>query len=108
VLREGFFGEQSDRMMLLTYETLTGDPKRALDAVYEFIGEKPFAHDFDNVQYDAAEFDARLGTPGLHTVGKVVRAQERDTIHPPDLFRRVEQGSFWRDPALNKRGVRIV
>ena len=107
-LREGFFGEQSDRMMLLTYETLTTDPKRALNAVYEFIGEKPFAHDFDNVQYDATEFDARLGTPGLHTVGKVVRAQERDTILPPDLFRRVEQDSFWRDPAVNKRGVRIV
>ncbi|HTC11247.1 MAG TPA: hypothetical protein VK726_20990 [Acetobacteraceae bacterium] len=76
--------------MLLTYETPTGDPKRALDAVYEFIGEKPFAHDFDKIQHDAAEFDARLGTPGLHTVGKVVRAQERETIprRPAPAIRR--------------------
>ena len=103
-LREGFFGEQSDRMLLLTYETLTSDPKRAMDAVYDIIGEQPFAHDFENAQYDATEFDARLGTPGLHTVGKVVRTAPRDTILPPDLFRRVESDSFWRDPALNKRG----
>jgi sulfotransferase len=77
-------------------------------AAYDFIGEQPFEHDFENVEFDALEFDARLGTPGLHTVGKVVRAVERKTILPPDLVRRVEQDSFWRDPALNPLGVKIV
>jgi len=107
-LREAFFGDEADRIMLLTYETLTGDPRRALSAVYEFIGEVPFGHDFENVDYDATEFDARLGTPGLHRVRPVVHANERRTILPPDLFRRVEQDSFWRDPAVNVRGVKIV
>ncbi|HTW71901.1 MAG TPA: sulfotransferase [Acetobacteraceae bacterium] len=107
-LREAFFGDEADRIMLLTYETLTGDPRRALSAIYDFIGEAPFVHDFGNVEYDATEFDARLGTPGLHTVARVVRPNERRTILPPDLFRRVEQDSFWRDPAVNVRGVKIV
>jgi len=107
-LREGFYGEESDRMLLLTYETLTSEPRRALAAVYDFTGEAPFEHDFENVIFDATEFDARLGTPGLHSVGKVVRASERQTILPPDLFRRMEQDSFWREPALNLRGVKIV
>jgi sulfotransferase len=107
-LREAFYGEDADRLMLLTYETLTTDPKRAVDAVYEFIGEPAYAHDFQNIDYDASEFDARLGTPGLHVVGRAVVARERHTILPPDLFRRVEADSFWRDPALNQRGVRIV
>ncbi|HUN43173.1 MAG TPA: sulfotransferase [Acetobacteraceae bacterium] len=107
-LREAFFGDEADRIMLLTYETLTSDPQRALSAVYAFIGEVLFAHDFKNVAYDATEFDARLGTPGLHSVGRIVRANERRTILPPDLFRRVEQDSFWRDPAVNVRGVKIV
>ena len=108
-LREAFFGEQSDKLLLLTYETLTSDPRRALEALYAFIGEPAFAHDFDNVEYDAAaEFDARLGTPGLHTVSRVVRPTERETILPPDLFRRVEQDSFWRNPDLNVRGVPVV
>jgi sulfotransferase len=65
------------------------------------------------VEYDAEEFDARLGTPalahpGLHRVGRVVRATERATILPPDLFRQVEADLFWRDPALNLSGVRVV
>jgi sulfotransferase len=107
-LREGFYGEHADRMLLLTYETLTSEPRRAMAAVYDFIGEQPFEHDFENVVFDAPEFDARLGTPGLHTVGKVVRAVERKTILPPDLVRRVEQDSFWRDPTLNPHGVKIV
>jgi sulfotransferase len=108
-LREAFFGEQSDKLLLLTYETLTSDPRRALEALYAFIGEPAFAHDFDNVEYDAAdEFDARLGTPGLHTVARAVRPSERETILPPDLFRRVEQDSFWRNAELNTRGVPVV
>jgi sulfotransferase len=107
-LREGFYGEHSGSMLLVTYETLTSEPLRAMEAVYDFIGEQPFAHDFENVEFDAAEFDARLGTPGLHSVGKVVRAVERTTILPPDLVRRVEHDSFWRDPGLNPHGVRVV
>jgi sulfotransferase len=107
-LREAFFGEEAGRLMLLTYETLTSDPARALAAVYDFIDETPFAHDFDNVQYDAREFDVRLGTPDLHRVEPKVRPSERQTILPPDLVRRVENDSFWRDPAINVRGVRVV
>jgi hypothetical protein len=49
--------------MALTYETLTAAPDRAIAAFYDFIGERLFAHDFENVEFDAAEFDRRLGTP---------------------------------------------
>jgi sulfotransferase len=107
-LREAFYGEESGRLMLLTYETLTTDPARALHAVYEFIGEPRFAHDFENIEFEAGEFDRRMGSKGLHTVGRAVRPQERATILPPDLFRRVEADSFWRDPAVNLRNVPIV
>ena len=107
-LREAFYGEESDRILLVTYETLTATPQRALDAIYDFIGEPRFTHDPDNVTYDATEFDARLGTPGLHAVGRRVRPATRATILPPDLFRRFEPDSFWRDPAVNLRGVKIV
>jgi sulfotransferase len=108
-LREAFYGEQADRLLLVTYETLTRDPRQVLGEIYDFIGEPRFGHDFEHVEFDASdEFDARLGTPGLHRVANAVRPNERQTILPPDLFRRVEADSFWRDPALNSRGVRIV
>ncbi len=108
-LREAYFGEQADRLLLVTYDTLTTAPQRALDAIYDFIGEPRFAHDPENVAYaEAEEFDARLGTPGLHRVGRRVAAQPRATILPPDLFRRFEPDSFWREASLNIRKVRIV
>jgi sulfotransferase len=60
------------------------------------------------VQYSEPEFDARLGTPGLHDVSRRVTPTERQAILPPDLFRRYENDSFWMDPALNLKRVRVV
>lgn len=108
-LREAYFGEEADRLLLVTYETLTTNAQAVMDAIYDFIGEPRFLHDPENVVYaGATEFDARLGTPGLHSVGRRVRAEARTTVLPPDLFRRYEPDSFWRDAALNLRGVRVV
>lgn len=107
-LKEGFYGEHAGNLMLVRYETLAERPADALNAIYDFIGEKRFRHDFENVEFDAEEFDARLGTPGLHHVAKRVRAEPRTTILPADLFRRYDGDNFWNDPALNSRKVRIV
>jgi sulfotransferase len=41
-------------------------------------------------------------------VGRAVRAIARETVLPPDLFRRYEPDSFWRDASLNLRGVRVI
>lgn len=108
-LREAYFGEEADRLLLVTYETLTQNTQAAMDAIYDFIEEPRFVHDPENVVYeDATEFDARLGTPGLHAVGRRVHAEPRATVLPPDLFRRYEPDSFWRDAAVNLRRVRVV
>lgn len=107
-LKGAFYSEHADRLLLVQYETLATDPARALEAIYEFLGEPAFTHDTDHVDYDATTFDQRAGTPGLHTVRPRVAAIERNTILPPDLFRRFENDAFWRDPKLNPRGVRIV
>jgi sulfotransferase len=107
-LKEAFYGEDTDRLMLVQYETLVREPAKALAAIYDFIGEIPFIHDFEHVHYDVREFDIRAGTPGLHDVRPRVAPAERDTILPPDLFHRFENDAFWRTPELNRRGVRIV
>lgn len=107
-LKEAFYGEHAHHLMLLQYETLVREPATAMAAVYDFIGESPFQHDFDNVQFDAAEFDERTGMPGLHAVGRKVAATERATVLPPDVFRRFQNEAFWLDPRANLRGVRVV
>jgi sulfotransferase len=107
-LKEAYFGEDSGNLMLLQYDTLVNEPARALAAVYDFIGEPRYAHDFKRVSFDDKGFDQRAGTPGLHHVRAHVAATARQTILPPDLFHRFESDPFWRDPQLNPRGVRIV
>lgn len=109
-LREAIFGPQSDRLLLVRYETLTTNPLSALAAVYDHIGEPLFAHDPCNIEpaYDMIEFDLRIGTPGLHHVGRAVRPAERPTVLPPDLFKRYEGDAFWDDPANLPPTVRVI
>jgi sulfotransferase len=107
-LREAVCGEQADRLLLLTYETLTTNPRAALAAVYDFISQPHFARDFENVEFDASEFDRRLGTPGLHAVGRRVRHEQRKSVLPPELIRKFENDSFWRDPSRIPSSVKVV
>jgi sulfotransferase len=107
-LREAFYGEHADKMLIVTFESLTRAPKDTISAIYEFLGEKPFTHDFENVRYDEPEFDARIGTPGLHKVEGRIEFKERETILPPELFSRFDYAPFWSIPAQNPRNVKAV
>jgi sulfotransferase len=107
-LRQAFYSDDAANLLLVTFETLTQNPARALEAIYNFVDLPPFPHDFENVEFDVSEFDRRLGTPGLHSVRKQVKPEPRSTILPPDLFRRVAGDTFWKDPAQNTHGANIV
>ena len=109
-LREAVYGLHSDRLLLVRYETLTANPLGTLAAIYGFLGEDLHPHDPKHIEpcYDMIEFDQRLGTPGLHDVGRSVVASERPTILPPDLFTRYERDAFWNDLKLLPPTVRIV
>jgi sulfotransferase len=107
-LREAFYGGWADRMILVTYEALARDPAGTIAQLYDFIGQPAFAHDFDNVEYSADEFDEALGSPGLHTVRRKVDFLERPTVLPPELFQRFENDAFWMNPDLNVHGVRVI
>lgn len=107
-LKEAYFGEDTDNLMLLQYETLVRQPARALKAIYDFIGEPYFEHDFDHVVLDNNDFDIRAGTPGLHYIHPRVEATQRKTLLPPDLVSRLQDDAFWLNAKLNPRGVRIV
>lgn len=107
-LKQACYGAQRDRLLVVQYETLTTQPAKVMHAIYEFIGEPAFEHDFTSVDYDVTEFDERAGTPGLHTVRGEVKAEPRDTVLPPDLFDRFVHDAFWRDEARIPDGLRVV
>jgi sulfotransferase len=107
-LKEAFYGHHTKNLMLLRYETLTAKPAEAMKAVYDFVGEPHFAHDFNNVEFNADEFDTRLGTPGLHRIKKQVKVEKRDAVLPPEIFNRYVNDNFWNEPSLNPRKVLVV
>src|SRR5579859_1464102 len=64
--KDAFYGQYAPgQLLLLTYESLVSDPAKTLRSLYQFIGEPWFDHDFDNIEYNANEFDERVGMPGL-------------------------------------------
>ena len=95
-LKEACYADYADRLMLVDYDLLVRRPKSVFQMIYEFIGEPYYDHDFMAVEFDAPEFDAQLGIEGLHRVHKEVGPRTRETILPPDLFRRFSSMSFWR------------
>lgn len=104
-LRDAFYGEHAASLLLVEYDLLAQAPSKVLGLIYQFLGEQPFEHDFEDVQYDAPEFDAPLGMRGLHKVRHQVRFEPRETILPPDLFEQYSRLSFWKDAAGSRASM---
>jgi sulfotransferase len=106
-LKEAYFGDDADMMLLVDYEILAARPKETVDLIYDFVGLPRHEHDFDHVEYEAEDFDTQLLARGLHSVTGKVELKPRRTILPPDLFEQFEQMMFWR-MAVQTKAHRIV
>ncbi|MEM9043895.1 MAG: sulfotransferase [Pseudomonadota bacterium] len=101
-LKEAYYSDDSDMMLLVDYDLLASRPSEVMPLIYQFIGEPMFDHDFENVDYEAEDFDQQMLAKGLHTVRGRVELKERQTILPPDLFERCQDLIFWQDPRGTK------
>ena len=63
-LKEAFYGPNADWLLVVDYDYLAQAPAKVTALIYEFLGEKPFAHDFDNLVFDEPDFDEELRMPG--------------------------------------------
>lgn len=107
-LREAFFSEHASRLILVEYQALTRAPQQTMSLLYRMLGQEPFEHDFNNVEYQADQFDLWLGAPGLHTVRRRVESTDRQTILPPGLFERFAGDAFWRAAEVQARNIPII
>jgi sulfotransferase len=58
----------ADRMHFVPYESLTSRPRETLAGVYDFLGEHPFAHDFNHLQQFVSVNDRGYDLPGAHQI----------------------------------------
>lgn len=96
-LKEAYFGEHADKLLLVEYDLLVKHPAETIDLIYQFTGQDKFKHDFENVEYQAENFDTFMHTKDLHTVRKKVEWKPRATVLPPDLFSQFEGLQFWNE-----------
>jgi len=108
VLKEAFYGEQAASMLLVDYELLSNAPAKVLSLIYQFLGEESYPHDFNEIEYDAPDFDTALGVAGLHRIRRRVSYEPRPTLLPPDLFQQYNNMSFWLDQSNSKASVIAV
>ncbi|MEL6748163.1 MAG: sulfotransferase, partial [Pseudomonadota bacterium] len=96
-LKEAYYGDDADMMLLVEYDLLAARPAETMELIYQFLGEEPFDHDFENVEYTADEFDTQLLVKDLHTVTGRVEFKPRRTVLPPDLYQQFANLVFWQD-----------
>lgn len=101
-MKEAYYSADSDMMLLIDYDIFVSRPAETLALLYQFVDEEPFEHDFDNVEYEAEDFDTQLIAKGLHTVRGKVEHRPRQTILPPDLFEQFQNMIFWNNPEGTK------
>lgn len=94
--KQAFFSEHKKSIMVIEYEQLAKDPESIIKALYAFIKEPLFKHDFSNVAASYDNFDDDVQLPGLHTTRAKVDFLQRNTILPMDIWQRVKGMEFWR------------
>lgn len=82
-------------LFFLDYHLLTHQPDHTMTQVYEFLGEAPFNHDFNNVKEVTREDDSIHGFVGLHKIRSKIEPQgsQWDKIFGP----YVTSSPFWKD-----------
>jgi sulfotransferase len=96
-LKTAYCSEFRDRLFILEYDQMCANPKGVMKAIYNFIQEQHFEHDFNNIESQYDEYDAALNMPKLHHVRKQLKLQNRLMTLPPDIQERYRNLEFWRE-----------
>jgi sulfotransferase len=84
-------------LFFVEYEMMCKNPEGMMRAIYNFIGQPYYQHDFNNVEASYDEYDAELNMPGLHTTKKKVGWEPRNFVLPPDVLEKYSNMEVWRE-----------
>ena len=94
----------SDKFLFVDYNHLVKDPQKELNEIYEFLGEEPFEHTFDNLSNEHREDD--ITTYGLGDMHEVHSKLEKTSPDPSEILpesiiqlynSNKENVEFWTD-----------
>ena len=94
-LMEGY--DQS--LHFVEYKDLVNNPQETMQKIYEFLGEEPFEHTFDNLKNENRENDGKIyGFADMHEVRPVVKATapSPEEILSAEILEKCQNTEFWR------------
>jgi sulfotransferase len=94
-LNQGF----RENMHFVEYKDLVESPNETLKGIYNFLGEEPYQHTFQNIQHDHREKDKEIhGIPDLHEVRPELKstALNPTEVLSPLILDRCKDIDFWR------------
>jgi sulfotransferase len=94
-LMEGY--DQS--LHFVEYQDLVNNPAETMQKLYEFLGEEPFEHTFDNLKNENRENDGKVyGFADMHEVRPVVKstAPAPEEILSEEILEKCKNTEFWR------------
>ena len=74
----------SDKFLFVDYNDLVKDPQKELNEIYEFLGEEPFEHTFENLSNNHREDD--LTTYGLGDMHEVHSELKKVSSDPSEIL----------------------
>jgi sulfotransferase len=95
-IKQAITSKERTMCMLVEYEQLCRNPEGMMRALYNFIDQPYFDHDFNSVESSYDEFDNDVNVKGLHTTRKKVEWVERQMIIPPDIQAKYSGMEVWR------------
>jgi len=94
-IKQAITSNERNMLMLVEYDDLAKSPEKVMRAIYNFIDEPWFEHNFNNVEASWDEYDKEIGIT-LHKVRKKVEFTSRKSILPPDILNKFNNMEVWR------------
>jgi sulfotransferase len=89
-----------DRILFFPYEEWTNQPNKWFKALYDFIGEEYYQHDFDNIEQIIRENDAGYGWGSdLHEIkkGRLLPAKsDAIDVIGREWYKKLHDTEFWK------------
>jgi sulfotransferase len=98
-LRKALMEGYDDSIHIIEYSDLINNPKETIDKIYEFLGEEPFDHDFNNIENVNRENDAQIyGIADMHEVRSKVKSISTNPseILSENILQKCKNTEFWR------------
>jgi sulfotransferase len=94
-IKQAITSNERNRLILVEYDSLVKDTENTMKAIYSFIDEPYYQHDFNNVERNWDDYDSEIGIK-LHRIRKKVEFIPRNSILPPDITQKYAGMEVWR------------